>query len=465
MPQAPPSSHLSSSQPILPAVAGQSGWQLFVARLPPTSRAKDINTYPFFRGGISRGAWRFYMYRLTPVCRWFLALTLLFFILGYNTLDVQLYVPFAYALGIWCVTICCAFLFKPRVTLTARHASRLRAGEILPIDIEIRQQKQMLGATMTVIPHRLPLALDVTPEEGAQVPPLARGQIAHVRLGIRCTQRGLCQWQGFRVECDFPFGLLRSFRPYLQRHDVLVYPSFPRLTRLQIPTSLRYQPGGVVFASTLGESLEYIGNREYREGDNIRDIDWRATARLNVPVVREYREEYFLRVGVVLDTHLPTAHNGRKLKYDEREAQKENFERAVSLTASVSDYMARSDYIVDLFAAGPNLFHLTSGRSLAYLDQILDILACVEGSSSEPFDILEPEILENLAQITTIVCIFMDWNEARQGFVRRLQREGTAIKVIIARDSACTLEPDAADIPGGIIVLTSANLQSGIEDL
>ena len=59
----------------------------------------------------------------------------------------------------------------------------------------------------------------------------------------------------------------------------------------------------------------------------------------------------------------------------------------------------------------------------------------------------------------------MDWNEARQGFVRRLQREGTAIKVIIARDSACTLEPDAADIPGGIIVLTSANLQSGIEDL
>ena len=57
-------------------------------------------------------------------------------------------------------------------------------------------------------------------------------------------------------------------------------------------------------SSDLGESFEYIGNREYREGDNVRDIDWTATARLNTPIVREYRDEYFLRVGVVLDTHV-----------------------------------------------------------------------------------------------------------------------------------------------------------------
>lgn len=465
MPQSSQSIRPQSVRPVPPVSAGPTRWQLFTARLPPTSRAKDINAYPFFRGGISRGAWRFYMYRLTPVCGWFLTLTLLFFMFGYNTLDLQAYIPFAYALGIWCVTICCALVFKPRVTLKVQHASRLRAGEILQVEVEVRQQKQMLGATMTLVPHRLPPALDMTPEEGTQIPALGRGQTVHVRLGIRCTQRGLYHWQGFRVECNFPFGLLRSYRPYIQQHDVLVYPSFTRLTRLQIPTSLRYQPGGVVFASTIGESLEYIGNREYREGDNIRDIDWRATARLNLPIVREYREEYFLRVGVVLDTHLPTSHNGKPMKYREREAQQENFERAVSLTAAVSDYMARSDYIVDLFAAGPNLFHLTSGRSLAYLDQILDILACVEGSAAEPFDILEPEIVENLAQITTIVCIFMDWNAARQAFVRRLQREGTAIKAIVVRDSACTLEPDAADIPGGLIVLTSVIMQSGVEEL
>ena len=50
---------------------------------------------------------------------------------------------------------------------------------------------------------------------------------------------------------------------------------------------------------------------------------------------------------------------------------RESFERAVSVAASVADFMARQEYLVDLFAAGPNLYHLTAGRSLAYLDQIL----------------------------------------------------------------------------------------------
>ena len=49
-------------------------------------------------------------------------------------------------------------------------------------------------------------------------------------------------------------------------------------------------------ASNIGESFEYLGNRDYREGDNPRDMDWRATARAQAPIVREWVEEYMLRV-------------------------------------------------------------------------------------------------------------------------------------------------------------------------
>lgn len=429
------------------------------------SRAQDIDAYPYFRGQISRIAWRFYTYRLTQVSRWFLALNLACFILGYNTLDVQLYVLFSYAIGIWFVALACAVLFKPRVALAVHHIARIRAGETLMVEADILQKRHMLGAGMTLIPNRLPEELQVASEEGARIPPLAPGRSVRVRLGIVCRKRGEHRWQGFRVECDFPFGLYRTFRTYPVEQTVLVYPAFTRLSRLTIPTSPRYQPGGVVFASTLGESLEYIGNREYREGDNIRDIDWRATARLNMPIVREYREEYFLRVGVVLDTYLPEKLNGKSLSMKAQEAQEANFERAVSIAAAVSDYMSRSDYIVDLFAAGPNLFHLTAGRSLAYLDQILDILACVEGNPEEPFDMLEPEIVEHLAQITSIVCIFLDWNPARQAFTERLRREGSAIKVIVVRDGPCTLDPRDTDLPGGITLMDSKSMQHGPEEL
>jgi uncharacterized protein (DUF58 family) len=213
----------------------------------------------------------------------------------------------------------------------------------------------------------------------------------------------------------------------------------------------------VALASSLGESFEFIGNREYREGDNIRDIDWRATARLCRPIVREYRDEYYLRVAVVLDTHIP-----KGAKPIVREA----FERAVSIGAAISDYMARQEYLVDLFAAGPNLYHLTAGRSLAYLDQILDILACVKENPAEPFQIIEPEIMENLSRITTVICIFLDWNAARRDFVERLRQQGAGVKVVIVRDGACTLNPLAeGDQLGAIPVLSQTDFQRGIEEL
>jgi uncharacterized protein (DUF58 family) len=221
---------------------------------------------------------------------------------------------------------------------------------------------------------------------------------------------------------------------------------------LELPAGRRYQPGGVAMATARGESLEYIGNRDFREGDDVRHVDWRATARLQTPIVREYREEYFLRAAVVLDTFADSA-----------DPDHENFERAVSLCASVSDYMAREDYLVDLFAAGPQIYHLTSGRSLAYLEQILDILACVEISQAAPFENLEPEIESLLAQITTIICVFLDWTPERRAFVERLAHEGAAIKILIARDTPPLLEWENERFE--IILVPRIWYQSGVMEL
>ena len=240
-------------------------------------------------------------------------------------------------------------------------------------------------------------------------------------------------------------------RIFSECSSLLVHPSFTPLQRLQLPSGRRYQPGGVASAASRGESLEYIGNRDFREGDDLRHIDWRATARLQTPIVREYREEYFLRAAVVLDT------------FAEENALPEYFERAISLCAAVSDFMAREDYLVDLFAAGPQIYHLTAGRNLAYLEQILDILACVETNGETPFENLEPEIEEHLAQITTIVCVFLDWTETRRAFVQRLALQGAAIKVLLARDTPPTLNFGGEGIE--ILQVPRTHFENGVVEL
>ena len=80
------------------------------------SRAKDIRYIRLFRAEISRWAWRFYTYRLTPASRWFLALSVLFMMFGSNSLDLLIYVPFTYAFGIWFVAVAGVLCFGPAPT-------------------------------------------------------------------------------------------------------------------------------------------------------------------------------------------------------------------------------------------------------------------------------------------------------------------------------------------------------------
>ena len=411
-------------------------------------RTKDITYHPLFRGLLFPWVWRVYTQRFTRVGHYFLVATMFFMAFGSISLDQQWYVPFTYAFGLWTTALVGMWASRPRVTLTAHHAGRVSAGETLPVEVEVTARGSRRSAGLTVLPDRLPPAVDAVPEDGAGLPVLKPGETAKLRLGLHCRQRGAFLLRGFRVETAFPLGMMVAQQVFTEEKPLLVYPRFTPLARLEAPMGRRYQPGGVALASNLGDSFEFIGNREYREGDSIRSIDWRATARLSRPVVREFREEYFLRTAVILDTYVPGLPGAPPPRA---------FERAVSVCAAVSDYMARSEYLVDLFAAGPDLHQLTAGRSLAYLDEILDLLACVGSSNREDFQTLEEEMLEHLSQIALVVCVFGDWDQTRQEFVDRLRDQGIGVKVIVVRDRACTLPP------GEHVVLTSADVDAGVE--
>ena len=178
---------------------------------------------------------------------------------------------------------------------------------------------------------------------------LAGGGSVEMQVHLRSLRRGQYQIGGPRCFTTFPLNLFRSGRRAVCKHSLLVLPSFPQLSNLSLPMQKRYQPGGIALASNVGESAEYIGNREYRAGDSPRRIDTRAWARLACPAVKEYQQEYFCHVAIVMDTFIPRR----------RRAGKEGFaelEGAVSLTAALSDFMSRGEEIIDFFAAGPELY-------------------------------------------------------------------------------------------------------------
>jgi uncharacterized protein (DUF58 family) len=412
----------------LPFAAFDSTKDIFQhpAFTPPKNTPKGFYFF-YYPSPLTRMLWRLSVVRFTRAGRWFAVLTFLLFFVGSFSIEIQSYIPVLYTAGLWAVAFLGAMFCRPRVTLSIRHGDRVRAGEQLSCEITVTQTGRLPSLDLQVMPARLPLRINSVPADGMPVGTLRHGESRRVRVALSCPRRGAYKLWGWRVETDFPTGLMTAYRSFPDAATLFVHPTFTRIHQMEIPVGRRHQPGGVALASKVGESMEYLGNREFRQGDSIRDIDWRATARMaGTPVVREWREEYFQRVGVVLDTFIDA-----DLPADEKALQRALFERAVSVSAAVGDYMARQEYIVDIFAAGPNLYHLTAGRSLAYLDQILDILACVEESPVEPLSVIEPQILANLEQLTSVVCVFLAWDGVRQAFVENLRRGGAGVKVLL----------------------------------
>ena len=425
---------------------------------PRRSASHDVNKLGPFYSLIIRWVWTLWFRLLTPVGRYFFLATGLFFGYGVTSLDAQSFVPLAYALILWLAAFLMLRTSRPNLLLRAENVLRIAAGEELPVKLHITNPVAATAGEARVIGHLLPAAIDLIPPDGAPIPSLGPNQSADATLTLRPRNRGVYHLRGWRLESDFPFGILNAGRIHEERAILTVYPRFEPLDRIALPQGRRQQPGGVAYLANRGESIEFVGNREYRPGDNVRDIDWRATARLTRPIVREYREEFFLRAAIVLDTNVP------RVSGEFAPERCADFERAVSLCAACGDYLNRADYLVDILAAGPTLHHLMAGRGLISLDQMLDILAGIEADAQAHWDDLESALGVHQEQIASVVCLFLDWDETRRAFAATLQANGSVLKIIVVRDQATTL--DIADSwPGEILLLNRAEFEAGVREL
>lgn len=297
----------------------------------------------------------------------------------------------------------------------------------------------------------LPAQLSCQP---VQVEVLKSGEQSELAFELQLQRRGYYQLRGVRQETTFPFGVWRDLVLHQTPHTLLVYPRFWPLVNLEIPVGRRYQPGGVALSSHVGDSTEFLGVRDFRSGDSIRNIHWKSWGRVGAPVVKEFQEEFFCKIALVLDTFLPPKSGDQ---------YREDFEATLSVAAAIADHLSQTEYIVDLFAAGPDLYTLEAGRNLAHLDNVLDVLACLEPSFETPFETVAPVLTEHLSTITTIIFVMLDWDEQRERMTRVVREYGPAVKTILVRETPPSLDPAGADHP--IVVITPAQVAAGVHEL
>jgi len=372
---------------------------------------------------------RFFRERLTARGRYMLGATAVLGLLGLDTLRSQVFLLFAPAAAVFLLALAFAYAPAPRVHLDCPLPTRTTAGRRATVRARVKSKRGVLpDLRFSLQPRSDDLGLiAVRPAEALLA--AAEEAATEIPLEIEVRQRGRYLLRAPTLRQTDPLRLVAGRATRLADQPLIVYPRFWRMAEFDVPVGRRYQPGGIPLSSSVGESIEFVGTRDYRPGDPLRSIHWRSWARRRAPVVKEYQEEYFCRIAIVLDTFLP-----KRLQAKDRRT----FEAAISVTASIADFFSRSEHVVDVLAAGPDLYEVSAGRSLAYLENILDVLACLDPCPEPPFRMIGPTLFERLAQVSTVVAVVLDWDDAREGFLRRLRSLGTAVRAVVVHEGPTT---------------------------
>ena len=170
-----------------------------------------------------------------------------------------------------------------------------------------------------------------------------RKKTAENRVEHIFAHRGRFIVKDFELSTKFPFGFFRHRRRLSAQETEIVI--FPRLAEVDEEImELPLQTGKLV-AQKKGLGQDLLSLRDYQPMDDLRHVDWKATARSNRLIVREFSAEDDKRVCLILDTRLPKDAEGKTLSLREKiEAEQngsglihdsERFEKGVCQTASL----------------------------------------------------------------------------------------------------------------------------------
>lgn len=269
------------------------------------------------------------------------------------------------------------------------------------------------------------------------------------------VRRGYIHFKETVIAKTDPVGLIRKINRYKHTDSLLILPKYYKFPDIKLPGKRKYQHGGMTLASSVGDSEEFFSLREYRPGDPLKSIHWRSYAKKGEPVIKEYQDEYFSRLGLVLDTF-----SDNRPDY--------LFEDAVSIAASIAISKHHQDELLDLIFINDKAYRFTSGRGLAGTENMLEILACVETAKQNEFNILSNLVLKYADDSSGLVFIFLEWDTKRQTLIRQLRKKNLPLLVIVLSESgevARTDDDPMADIPQFFLPFKAGEIQQSINKI
>lgn len=131
------------------------------------------------------------------------------------------------------------------------------------------------------------------------IPP---GRFALLRYRFTPTERGDLRFGRVAVRVTSPMGFWKVGLAIGVAESIRSFPNYAAVTRYALlAVDHRLSQIGVLKRRRRGEGMDFHQLRDYRDGDSMRTIDWKATARRVKLISREYQDERDQQVIFLLD--------------------------------------------------------------------------------------------------------------------------------------------------------------------
>lgn len=205
---------------------------------------------------------------------------------------------------------------------------------------------------------------------------LNSGQEKKLTYQVRPTQRGEYHFGNLNVFVSSMFGLVARRQQYDYNTMVPNYPSFLQLKKYEfVAFTNKLKLFGLKKIRRIGNTLEFEQIKDYVSGDDVRNINWKATAKKNALMVNQYQDEKSQPVYSVIDT-------GRVMKMPFNQLSLLDY--AINSTLVISNIVLKKQDKAGMFSFSRKVDHqIVAKQRKSQMNLILEQLYNIETDFAE----------------------------------------------------------------------------------
>lgn len=272
-----------------------------------------------------------------------------------------LYVMVATLLSFLLFSLVFGWINMGGLSVRRRSPETVYAGQWSRMDVDLINGKRYMSSYGIEVSEQCePIDLQGAATYFLVVPP--RSTVRR-RIRVRFPRRGLIKLDGIELTSCAPFGFQQIRRRTSDQRETLVY---PRLLPVQRWAQLHAPEAGMHESSAKGEGVSLFSIRDFQDGDPAKKIHWKLSSKGTGVKVRESEHENTNRARLVLDYRCPPSPT---------DEDREQFERAISVTASIAKYFLDESYEIALWSAAGAA---PRGAGPPHVSRIMTALALIE---------------------------------------------------------------------------------------